>query len=388
MKKILHFLHLWLGMGSGLIVFILAVTGCIYAFQQEIQEATQSFRYVEPQKKPFLPPSEFRVIAERALPNKKIHSVQYADNKTAVVITFFNFNPEYYYLMYANPYTGEILETRNMDSDFFRFILMGHYYLWLPPAIGQPIAASATLIFVFMLLSGLVLWWPKNKAAIKQRFKVKWNAQWRRKNYDLHNVLGFYSIPIALIIACTGLIMGFQWFSKSVYWATSGGQSMTQYYEPESTGKRVSNDKTPIIDVLWKKTIAENPTAQTIEMHYPETAKSTIAAVTNPLDGTFYKADYIYYDQYSLKQIPVTHNFGRYHDELTLANKIMRMNYDIHIGAIMGLPGKILAFIISFITAGLPVTGFMIWWGRRKKSKKSKVKIGVKKELATAHLVK
>lgn len=381
MKKVLHFLHLWLGIGSGLVVFILAVTGCIYAFQVEIQDATQSFRFVEPQQKAFLPPSEFEKIAKKALPGKKIHSVQYADAKTAAIITYFSFEPvEYYYLMYANPYTGEVLETRNMDSDFFRFILMGHYYLWLPPTIGQPIAASATLIFVFMMISGLVLWWPKNKAALKQRFKVKWDAQWRRKNYDLHNVLGFYAIPIALIIACTGLIMGFQWFSKSVYWATSGGQLMTPYYEPESTGKPIANDKMPVIDFLWKKTAAEFPSAQTIEMHYPETAKSPIAAVTNPLAGTFYQADYIYYDQYSLKPIPVTHNFGRYHDKLTLANKIMRMNYDIHVGAIIGLPGKILAFIISFITASLPVTGFIIWWGRKKKSKKPKVRMGARKE--------
>lgn len=378
MKKVIHFLHLWLGLGSGLIVFILAVTGCIYAFQEEIQQATQSYRYVEPQKKPYLAPSQFRTIAEKALPDKKIHSVQYADSKTAVVITFFSFEPEYYYLMYANPYTGEILKIKDMESDFFRFILMGHYYLWLPPNIGQPVAASATLIFVLLLISGFVLWWPKNKAAIKQRFKVKWNAQWRRKNYDLHNVLGFYAIPVAIIIACTGLIMGFQWFSKSVYWATSGGKSLTEFYEPESKGKPLLDSTTSVVDFLWKKTAAENPAAETIEMHFPETSKSTIAAVTNTIAGTYWKCDYIYYDQYSLKPVPVTHNFGRYHDDLTLANKIMRMNYDIHIGAILGLPGKILAFIISFITASLPVTGFIIWWGRRKKNKKPKVRLGKK----------
>lgn len=382
MKKVLHFLHLWLGLGSGLIVFILAVTGCIYAFQIEIQNAIQPYRFVEAQQKPFLPPSEFKVIAEKALPGKKLHSVQYADNKSAAVITFFNFDPEYYYLMYANPYTGEILKIQNMDEDFFRFILLGHYYLWMPPEIGQPIAASATLIFVFMLLSGLVLWWPKNKAALKQRFKVKWDAQWRRKNYDLHNVLGFYTIPVALIIACTGLIMGFQWFSKSVYWATSGGQELTQFYEPESKGKADVNAAAPVIDLLWKKTVNEFPAAQTIEMHYPETSKSTIAAVTNPIAGTYWKADYIYYDQYNMKPIPVTHNFGRYHDDLLLAQKIMRMNYDIHIGAIIGLPGKIIAFIISFITASLPVTGFIIWWGRRNKNKKPKVKLARSKVTA------
>jgi len=42
-------------------------------------------------------------------------------------------------------------------------------------------------------------------------------------------------------------------------------------------------------------------------------------------------------------------------------------NYDIHVGAILGLPTKIIAFIVSLICASLPVTGFMIWWGRRKK---------------------
>jgi len=46
------------------------------------------------------------------------------------------------------------------------------------------------------------------------------------------------------------------------------------------------------------------------------------------------------------------------------------MNYDIHIGAVLGLPGKIMAFVASLIAASLPITGFIIWWGRKKKSKK------------------
>ena len=41
-----------------------------------------------------------------------------------------------------------------MTADFFRIILDGHFYLWLPHHIGQPIAASATLIFVVMMITG------------------------------------------------------------------------------------------------------------------------------------------------------------------------------------------------------------------------------------------
>jgi uncharacterized iron-regulated membrane protein len=43
------------------------------------------------------------------------------------------------------------------------------------------------------------------------------------------------------------------------------------------------------------------------------------------------------------------------------------MNYDIHVGAILGLSGKVLAFFASLIAASLPVTGFLLWRGRKKK---------------------
>lgn len=64
-------LHLWLGLSSGLVVFIISITGCIYAFQVEIQDLIQGFRYVEAEQKPFVPPSEMRAIGERELPGKK-----------------------------------------------------------------------------------------------------------------------------------------------------------------------------------------------------------------------------------------------------------------------------------------------------------------------------
>lgn len=42
-----------------------------------------------------------------------------------------------------------------------------------------------------MLLSGIVLWWPKKRKDLKNRIKIKWNAKWRRVNYDWHNVTTF-----------------------------------------------------------------------------------------------------------------------------------------------------------------------------------------------------
>ena len=240
-KKIIGKLHLWLGLSSGLLVCFLGITGCILAFQKEIESFTNPYQYVERQQKELLPPSQLKEIALNALPGKHLHSAAYGTPGKATQMVFYNGDPEYYYIIYLNPYSGEVLKVKNMDDDFFRIIIMGHYYLWLPPEIGQPIVASATLVFFLMMLSGIILWWPRNKAARKQRFTIKWNVGWRRRNYDLHNVLGFYMSWIAVFIAITGLVMGFQWFAKGFYWITSGGKAATEYYEAVSTSKKDSS---------------------------------------------------------------------------------------------------------------------------------------------------
>jgi uncharacterized iron-regulated membrane protein len=169
-KKIIGTVYLWFGLISGLVVFVISITGCLYAFQEEIQKMTEDFRYVKPRASAVLPPSVLKDMASRQLPDKHIHAILYSGKDKAAQAIFFHFDPSYYYLVYLNPYTGEVLKVKDMESDFFHLVLDGHFYLWLLPEIGQPVVAYFTLIFVVMLISGIVLWWPKNKAAAKQRF--------------------------------------------------------------------------------------------------------------------------------------------------------------------------------------------------------------------------
>ena len=71
------------------------------------------------------------------------------------------------------------------------------------------------------------------------------------------------------------------------------------------------------------------------------------------------------FDQYS-GELLKEHTF----DDQNAGEKVIRANYDIHVGSILGIPGKIIAFLASLICASLPVTGFLIWWEKRKKKKK------------------
>ncbi|NJN24910.1 MAG: PepSY domain-containing protein [Cyclobacteriaceae bacterium] len=368
LKKIIGKIHLWLGLSSGLLVFVIAITGCIYAFQEEIQNATQSYRFIQQQEKPFLPPSEIQLIALQQLPDKHLHAIMYQDSVHAAKAIFYSYEDQYYFFVYINPYSGEVMKIKDVNADFFRFILDGHFYLWLPPEIGQPIAASATLIFFFMLISGIVLWWPKKNTHLRQKLSIKRVSGWKRKNYDLHSVLGFYISWLALILVYTGLIWGFEWFRNSAYYVATGGEDYVEYHDPGSKEIKDQSASIPAIDRVWAIMNAEYPQADWIEIHPPEDSLSSIAANANPDGSTYWKTDYRYFDQYTLEELSVPHIYNRLH-ESGMAQKLFRMNYDIHVGGILGLPGKIIAFLLSLTIASLPVTGFVFWLGKRKKHK-------------------
>lgn len=364
MRKVVRFIHLWLGLISGVVVFILAITGCIYAFQSEIQDSVQDYRYVSPQAKTYLSPNAIGLIAQQSLPDKHLHSVSYSTADRSAVVSFYQFDPEYYYLVYINPYDGQILKVKNMDEDFFRFILLGHYYLWLPPTIGQPIAAISTLIFFLLIISGIFLWFPRNKNAIKQRFRIKWGLSWKRLNYDLHSVIGFYASWGAVIFCITGLVMGFTWFAEGYYECITD-KEYELYYESFSSSA-TKNEQENSITTLWQRHTHELPYEGVYEIHFPETDSSSIAVSMNPDASTYWQTDYRYFDAQTLDEKELKHLYSRYHENASNGEKLMRMNYDIHTGGIWGFGGKLLAFVFSLAIASLPVTGVLMYLGRKK----------------------
>jgi uncharacterized iron-regulated membrane protein len=102
----------------------------------------------------------------------------------------------------------------------------------------------------------------------------------------------------------------------------------------------------------------------------PDKKGDAILLRANPESKTLYKTDFRYFDPNSAKEINGSYVWGNYTDAKTLADNIKRMNYDIHTGAAWGLPGRIALFFAALIIASLPVTGFYIWWGKRKKKKR------------------
>lgn len=372
LKKMIGKIHLWLGLSSGLVVFLLGLTGCILAFEYEIKDLIYKERYtVEYKNQPRLPVARLLASAQQALGgNHHLNGITIpADPGKTVFVTSIHENPNgwndfnviaHYYTVYINPYTAEVVKVENTEMEFFRLMVGLHYDLWLD-IVGKKIIGWSTIAFIIMLISGLVLWWPKNKAAAKQRYWFRWKntTRWKRKNYDLHNIPGFYSFLFALIIALTGLVWAFPWFDDGMQWLVNGGETIPEkeYFSDTTTMQQQAGIYDMVLTDMQKKSPAD--------IYYigiPEKNNSVIFGYSE-FNTNAYRWTSFYYDQYSGENIHTT-----YFKDKPSGEKLRNMNFYLHTGTIWGLPGKILAFIISLICAALPVTGFYIWWGRRKKA--------------------
>lgn len=387
--RISAWLHLWLGLVTGIVMVIVCVTACIWVFQDEITAyILEPETRIVYQDKDVLSPSQLQTIARERFPNEKVAYATYQQGRA--IYLGLGEGRKGGASLRINPYSGEVIsinERKDGEADFFRFILNGHRFLWLPWEIGRPIVNYGTLIFVITLITGMVLWWPKKwtKNTREKSFLIKWKGTFKRINYDLHNVLGFYSLLIVFAIACTGMVYGIEWFSKGLYWSTSGGKSIPDFARNESDSLQLGKHFSPeqAMDLAWKKVVSQHADAEGFYYNFPDTSrpKATINITIYPSAGKYYNHVGYAFDQHTLNEMPKHEVYGATFDDASFGVKLRKMNYDIHVGSILGLPGKVIAFFASLIGASLPITGFIIWWGKRKKNKKKQKPVFEKEEL-------
>ena len=371
-KKILLGLHKYLGLSTGLVLFIVALTGCFLSFKEEIENCYSPFKTVTVEVSDFLKPSTIKNIASKSIPNKTIHGVVYGNPDEALEVVFYEATPEFHQSLYVNPYSGAVLKRVDHLQGFFSFALKGHLRLWLPLEIGKQVVGFSVLFFFIIIVTGLLIWMPKKLKNIGKRLRFSWHlkTKWRRKNFDLHTVIGFYMSSFGLLFAFTGCIMAFNWFYYIAYVGT-GGNKDPRFITPESVvtttaSSEAISESVASYDLLVPALKKSYPAAQSFELHYPETEKASILVEVNNSKGVYYDRDYLFFDQYSLEELEAHSIYGHYKNT-DFADKLIRMNYDIHVGAIGGIVGKIIAFLACLICGSLPVSGIVLWLSRRKR---------------------
>jgi uncharacterized iron-regulated membrane protein len=352
-------LHRYLGLGVGLILVIVGLTGSLLVFVPELdaQIVQQRFGYVMPQAQPIAPDKlvETVKIAYANHSDWKINQVQMVSHFPYYTVRLKR-PDETQWEVFVNPYTGKVMGDRQRETAFFSRILDLHYTL-LSGAIGTIIVGIAALLLFILSITGIVLWpgWRK----LISGFKIKWNAHPKRLNYDLHKVAGIITAAFLAVIAFTGFCWNFY------------DQTTPIVYAATLTPKPLEVKSTI---VKGQASLSLGEALRQAELALPGAVTTFITLPTQPDEAFhFFKKvpqdseDYnssVEVDQYSGKVLAVQDS-----RVAKLGDRILNSFTPLHYGTFGGIPTRILYIFVGLAPTVLLVTGFMMWrsrWRRKK----------------------
>ena len=375
-RKTIRVLHLLLGLISGVVVFVVAVTGCLLVFEEEISRAFNygTYRSVARDGASIAPPSKLfsntdSLLASREI--KRAYSITYLQDELLSTVWSLD-RAGQYHATPLHPQTGQSIGAFDYPHSFFAIVLDLHMHLALGE-VGASIVGYATAIFVLLMITGLLLWKPANRKGYKQRFRIKWNASGKRLTYDLHNVLGFYMSWVAIFIAITGLVWSFAWVDQPLQWLANGGKTIAyteREYRSDTMGYETvllqEQRRQLVMDSLFATHLQAAHRINALEVHRPMSAVAPLyIAVQTKRGANYARTDYYSYDSYTGKLLG-----QELFADMSNGEKLRRLNYYIHMGSIAGLTGKLAAFFASLIAASLPITGLLIYINRGKRKRK------------------
>ena len=395
MKLFFRRIHLYLSLAAGAVILIACLTGAILVFEKDLQMALNKGRYFVTTQGTHLPVEQLLNNVNKKFAGHQTTGVKvYSDGNRSVEVNLVaaaNEEPKANsqqarntasvdtppaaskrqpgFTVFVNPYSGEVIERYSYRETFFYKVFALHrWLLGGEGSIGKYIVGVSTFIFLFILITGIILWWPKSNKMLMQRLKIKSNASWKRLNHDLHIVLGFYSAIFLFIFAFTGLAWSFEWFNKGIYKVTNS--PMKAPPAPKSGFKHGAASIGP--DLALATVMTEYKDAEYFNVVLPKDSAEAITVNVLPGDALHESAtDAVYVDQYSgvvLGKLPFR--------ERSLGARVRSSFKPVHTGSIWGTPSKVIAFIVCLFGASFPVTGVIMWLNRiRKKKKQSKVPV-------------
>lgn len=357
MRRIFKQLHLWLSLPFGVIITITCFTGAMLVFENEITElCNYRIAYVTPGDKPLSIDAIIADVGATLGGGVAVSGVVVPSSPEKAYKV--NLSKPKHAALYVNQYTGEVLGNASR-FEFFR--VMRYLHRWLMDSSrgsggifwGRLIVGTSTIVFVFVLLTGIVIWWPRTLKALKNRIGVVASKGWKRLLYDMHVTGGFYTILFLLVMALTGLTWSFRWYRNGVYSLldADGGTSVVI-----NTGKFVDLTSDVASSGPWQR--AYDAVAAVNEDKQITVSKGRVTVALGGF-GNQSAADRYDFDTVTGK---ITN--AQLYENTARKSKISGWIYTLHTGSWGGMLVRIIYFLTALLGATLPITGYYLWLRR------------------------
>lgn len=357
LRKAVFWTHLAAGLFAGAVVFIMSVTGVLLAFERQLTEWSDRGLRVES------PANHAPRLGMEALLSSIGNAgapsgiTAHSDPRSPVAISFGRERT-----VFLNPYTGAVLgEGAKGLRQCFHVITDVHRWLGTSErnrAVGRGITGACNLAFLFLVISGFYLWWPRQWTKNAVRAVILPNADLRGKprDFNWHNAFGFWSAPVLFFIVLTGVLISYPWATNLLYRAAGDAPPPARSRSREQVPSAIPQR----LDEMWASAAQRVPDWKTIVVRFGSTP---VAPVTFTIDRSHRGRPDL---RGQLTLDPKTGGEVRWEpfSSFNLGKRLRTWGRWIHTGEAGGWIGQLIAAVGSALAATLVWTGFALSWRR------------------------
>jgi uncharacterized iron-regulated membrane protein len=263
-------------------------------------------------------------------------------------------NKKFHFTLFlVDPYSGKVNPPRQV-IDFATGKLEQLHMNLVLQAKGLITNGIFSVFILFLLLTGLWLWWPANLRQLKLRLSIKRGAPLRRLLMDLHNMMGIYLYLVLFVTTVTAILMV---VNDATHDGIEGPEPKALIVKPN--GNRLSDD------ILLQRAHGILPNADFLFLERPINADDAYQVHFERRGFGILRAGILWLNPYSgdvLKIDRDSQSSGR--------RKGMAIVESLHIGLYGGILIQILYTLAGFMPLGLFITGLSMWWKRKQQSAK------------------
>jgi len=360
-RKTIFWLHLGIGLLAGVLVLMMSVTGVLMAFERQIVEKADGFHIsatgsalgpealLETVRTSKQPPSG--VLFEKD--DTKPVALQFGKEKT----------------VFADPHTGASLGNGNTTvRGFFKFILSWHRWLGregASQATGKAIIGIGNLMFLFLLVTGIFLWFPKRRtrSGVKVITLLQRRLKGRARDWNWHNVFGFWAAIPLLVIVISGTVISQPWASELVF-HIAGEKPPAQGARKKPAPFTLPDNLTGL-DAAFATVKSASPDWQSIQLQLPF-AKTASFSVADSHRG---RPDLRRTVTVDLATSEIVKSEGL--SDLGPGRQARTWIRWLHTGEAGGIPGQTIAGLAAMASAVLVWTGFSLSFRRFFKKRRA-----------------
>ena len=378
-----HFvwLHRWAGLVMAGFLLIVGLTGSLLAFNFELERVFASKLFAHPQSQQRLPLAELAARAGGLVPHARVEGVLYTQPDQVSVYYAPIDDPvtgRPYELgfdeFFIDPWTGKELGRRKAGDlsqgaiNFMPFIYSLHWTL-LAGGVGQMILGVVALGWTIDAFNGLYLTLPASLADFWRRWRKAWlikrGARGFRLHFDLHRASGLWFWPLVLVFGWSSVMMNI----RPVY--EHGMHLAFDYISTDAPYLEGKPNLHPRLDWFAAQDVGERLIVSQAHAHGVTLADRLTLSYLPNIGAYVYEArgsrdlferapkgggTSVLFDG----NTGALRNYSQPVGEHT-GNTIESWLYALHMARVFGWAYQWLVCLFGLVTAGLSVTGVLIW---------------------------